>query len=76
MTTTRGIVQIHSAPSALRPHVEWAIGGVIGAPVDLAWDVQPAERGTYRCEHGWTGPAGASAKLTSAMMRWAMGPMR
>ncbi|HEX2893417.1 MAG TPA: DUF3145 family protein, partial [Marmoricola sp.] len=24
---TRGVLYIHSAPSALCPHVEWAVGG-------------------------------------------------
>ncbi|WP_040160274.1 DUF3145 domain-containing protein [Nigerium massiliense] len=71
MTTTRGIVQIHSAPSALRPHVEWAVGGALGAPVELQWDAQPVEPGSYRCEYAWTGPAGSAARITSAMMRWA-----
>ena len=30
MATTHGVVQIHSAPSALCPHIEWAVGGAIG----------------------------------------------
>ncbi|MGH3424385.1 MAG: DUF3145 family protein, partial [Nocardioidaceae bacterium] len=25
---TRGVVYVHSAPSALCPHVEWAVAGV------------------------------------------------
>ena len=29
--TTRGVVYVHSAPSALCPHVEWALTGVLGA---------------------------------------------
>ena len=71
MTTTRGIVQIHSAPSALCPHIEWAIGGVLGAPVHLSWAPQPAERGASRTELAWSGLAGASADIASAMKRWA-----
>lgn len=70
MTTTRGTIQVHSAPSALCPHIEWAIGGVFGVRVELSWDAQPAERGTYRCEHAWTGAVGTAARITSAMMRW------
>ena len=47
METTRGVVHIHSAPSALCPHIEWAIGGVFGVTADLTWSPQSAERGAY-----------------------------
>ena len=33
---TRGVLYVHSAPSALCPHIEWAVGGVLGAAVSLA----------------------------------------
>ncbi|WP_415109356.1 DUF3145 domain-containing protein [Micropruina sp.] len=68
--TTQGVVQIHSAPSALCPHVEWAVGGVVGVPVRLEWTPQPAERASYRSEYSWTGPAGTSARLASALKGW------
>lgn len=67
MSTTRGIVQIHSAPSALCPHIEWAVGGVFGAPVRLEWTAQPAERSAQRADYSWTGPVGTGAKLASAL---------
>lgn len=70
MATTHGVVQIHSAPSALCPHVEWAVGGAIGVPVQLDWNPQPAQRSSYRAEYAWTGPVGTSAKLTSALKGW------
>ena len=70
METTRGVVHIHSAPSALCPHIEWAIGGVFGVPAELTWRPQPAERGAYRAETGWHGPVGSAARLASAMKRW------
>lgn len=70
MTTTRGVVHIHSAPSALCPHIEWALGGVFGVPAELRWSPQPAERGAYRAETSWQGPAGSAARLASAMKRW------
>lgn len=70
MAITHGVVQIHSAPSALCPHVEWAVGGVIGVPVQFDWTPQPAERASYRAEYSWTGPVGASAKLASALKGW------
>lgn len=70
MTTTSGVVQIHSAPAALRPHVEWAIGAVFRAPTELVWTPQPAEPGAFRAELPWRGPIGSAAKLASAMKRW------
>lgn len=70
METTRGVVHVHSAPSALRPHVEWALGGVLGVPAELSWTPQPAERGSYRAESQWHGPVGSAARLASAMKRW------
>lgn len=70
MATTHGVVQIHSAPSALCPHVEWAVGGVLGVPVHLNWSAQPAERAAYRAEYRWTGPVGSAAALTSALKGW------
>lgn len=70
MTTTSGVLYIHSAPSALCPHIEWALGAALGMPVDLRWDPQPAERGSYRCEYTWTGPTGTASRLASNLKRW------
>ena len=67
---TRGVLFVHSAPSALCPHVEWAATGVLGSPVDAAWVVQPAQPGTYRCEISWQAPAGTAAQIASAMRGW------
>jgi hypothetical protein len=67
MDTARGIVMIHSAPAALRPHLEWAIGGVFGRPVELHWSDQPAEPRALRTEYTWQGPVGTGAKLASAL---------
>ncbi len=41
-TATRGVLYVHSAPSALCPHIEWAVGGVLGVAVEL--DVDAAAR--------------------------------
>jgi uncharacterized protein DUF3145 len=70
MARAHGVVQIHSAPSALCPHVEWAVGGVIGVPVHLDWTPQPAERASYRAEYSWSAPVGTSARLASALKGW------
>jgi len=70
MSTTRGVLFVHSAPSALCPHIEWAVGGAFGMPVHLEWAAQPVERSTYRAEYAWTGPVGTAAKLASALKGW------
>ena len=70
MSTTRGVLYIHSAPSALCPHIEWAVGGVFGMPVRVDWIPQPIERACYRTEYSWTGPCGTAARLASALKGW------
>ena len=70
MSTTRGVLYIHSAPSALCPHIEWAVGGAFGMPVRLTWTAQPIERAAYRSEDAWTGPVGTAARLASALKGW------
>src|SRR4051794_16916051 len=60
-TATRGVLYVHSAPSALCPHIEWAVGGVLGNPVNLEWTPQGAQAGAYRAEFSWTGEAGTGA---------------
>lgn len=67
---TRGVVFIHSTPTALCPHISWAIEGVLGARVSLDWTPQPAQAGTVRTEFSWTGEAGTGAHLSSAMRGW------
>ncbi len=69
--TTRGVLFVHAAPSALCPHVEWAAAGVLGVPVDLSWTPQPAKTGSYRAELSWTGAVGTGAALASALRGWA-----
>ncbi len=73
MTTrqaTRGVIYVHSAPSALCPHIEWAVGGVLGNAVNLEWTPQPAQAGTYRAEFSWLGEVGTAAAIVSALRGW------
>lgn len=70
MPATRGVVFIHSAPSAMCPHIEWAIGAVLGMPVSLDWAAQPVERASYRAEYSWAGSTGSAAKIASALKAW------
>jgi hypothetical protein len=65
-----GVLQVHSAPPALGPHIEWAVAGVLGVPVRLPWVDQPASPGTQRAELDWQGRPGASAAITSALAAW------
>lgn len=70
MSKTRGVLYVHSAPSALCPHVEWAVGGAFGAPVRLDWTPQPIERSSYRFEYPWHGAPGTATRLATALKGW------
>lgn len=67
---TRGVLFVHSAPSALCAHVEWAVAGALGMPVDLSWTPQPARTGHYRAEYSWSAAAGTGARIVSALRGW------
>jgi len=67
---TRGVIYVHSAPSALCPHIEWALGGVLGNAVSLEWIPQPAHAGAYRAEYSWLGEPGTAAAIASALRGW------
>ena len=68
--TTRGVLYVHSAPSALCPHIEWAVGGVLGASAPMDWTPQPAQPGSYRAEMSWSGESGTAAAVASAVRGW------
>ncbi|HEY2550192.1 MAG TPA: DUF3145 domain-containing protein [Streptosporangiaceae bacterium] len=70
--TVRGVLQVHSAPPALSPHIEWAVAGVLGVPVVLPWVDQPAAPGTVRAELDWQGPAGTAGAITSELAHWGL----
>ena len=66
----RGVVLIHSAPRALCPHLEWAVGRALGRAVNFDWADQPVLPGSRRAEFYWDGPTGTGAALASAMHGW------
>ncbi|HEU4544194.1 MAG TPA: DUF3145 domain-containing protein [Jiangellaceae bacterium] len=68
--TTRGVLYVHAATSALCPHIEWAAAGALGVRVNLDWTPQPAAPGMYRAELSWQGEPGTGAKLASALRGW------
>jgi len=69
---TRGVVFVHSAPTAVCPHVEWAIARVLATPVRLEWTAQPADVTTLRAECAWSGRPGTGAELVAALRQWPM----
>ena len=68
--TVHGVLQVHSAPPALSPHIEWAVAGVIGVPVTMPWVDQPASPGMLRAELNWQGRPGTAGAITSALAGW------
>jgi hypothetical protein len=71
-TSTGGVVYVHSSPSAVCPHVEWAIGGTIGVRANLQWSAQPAAAGQLRAQCAWTGDPGTGARISAALKAWPM----
>ena len=69
-TRARGVLYIHSAPRALCPHLEWAIGRALGRAVNFDWSAQPVLDGAQRSEFYWDGPAGTGAALATAIRGW------
>jgi len=72
MPTTRGVVFMHCVPSAIAPHVEWALAGVLGRPARLEWTGQPAAPQHLRAEAAWTGAIGTGARLAASLRAWPM----
>jgi Protein of unknown function (DUF3145) len=70
--STRGVVFMHCCPSALAPHVEWALAGVLERPARLQWTGQPAAPSHLRAEAAWSGPIGTAAALCAALRAWPM----
>ena len=68
--TTRGVLYVHSAQSAMCPHVEWAVAGVLGVSVNFDWTPQPAAPSHWRAELSWQGERGTAAMLASALRGW------
>jgi len=65
-----GVLYVHSAPPALCPHVEWAVAGIVGAPVSMPWAGQPAAPGSLRAELTWQARPGTAGAITSALAGW------
>lgn len=70
--STSGVIYVHSSPSAVCPHVEWAISGTLGVRAGLRWTAQPAAAGQLRSECSWTAEPGTSGKIVTALRAWPM----
>jgi hypothetical protein len=66
----RGFLTIHSAPTALRHHIDWAIQTVLGNWIKLSWNPQPLMPGTFRTQLEFRGAQGAAAEIASALRSW------
>ena len=68
--TTRGVVFVHSTPTALCPHIIWALESVLDRRVTLDWTPQPAgaATGARASCRGQARPAPAPARLGPARL--------
>lgn len=65
-----GTLFIHSTPTALCSHIEWAADAALAMPEGLRWSPQPVEPGTWRCETPWRGGVVAAGHLVSTLAAW------
>jgi len=65
-----GLVKIHSAPTALRQHIEWGLNAILGQPHSYTWRDQPLAAGTIRTTLEYRGEAGLAAKIATALKNW------
>jgi hypothetical protein len=68
--SARGVLYVHSAPTALCPHIEWAVAGIVGAPVTMPWTGQPAAPSAVRAELNWHARSGTAGAVASALAGW------
>ena len=69
-THVTGFLVIHSAPAALRPHIEWGLQSILGDWVALEWKCQPKAAGTFRTSLEFRDRRGIAAKITTALKAW------
>ena len=65
-----GLVVIHSAPTALRQHIEWGLNSLLGAPQNIFWRDQPLAPGTVRTTLEFRAPLGMASKIATALKNW------
>jgi hypothetical protein len=65
--TAHGVVFIHACPSAITPHLVWALNAVFGTDIRIDWDPQPIAPSQQRAEIIWSGPPGTATKIASSL---------
>jgi hypothetical protein len=65
-----GHLTIHSAPSALRQHIEWGLNSLLGSPQNYSWRDQPLAPGTSRTSLEFRAAIGTAAKIATALKNW------
>jgi len=65
-----GLATIHSAPSALRQHIEWGLNAALGDARDYSWRNQPLAPGTLRTAIEFRATAGTAATIATALKNW------
>ena len=68
--SAHGGLYVHSAPPALCPHIEWAVAGIVGAPVTMPWGSQSASPGSMRAELDWQARPGTAGAIASSLAGW------
>lgn len=66
----RGVLTIHSAPSALRDHIDWALADLLGSNARCDWTPQMLKAGTFKCTLSWRDRQGVAAAVASALRSW------
>ena len=64
-----GMIFIHSAPTALRDHIEWMVNAAVVAPM-WQWRPQPVCPGSWRAEVAWSGDMQQVVGLVSTLCAW------
>jgi hypothetical protein len=65
-----GLITIHSAPTALRQHIEWGLNALLGQPLTYTWRDQPLAAGTIRTTLEYRGEVGLASKIATTLKNW------
>jgi len=65
-----GLLVIHSAPAALRPHIEWALQSLMGVSIPITWKPQPHSPGTFRTTLIYRDRLGLASHIASHLRAW------
>ena len=68
--SVNGLLVIHSAPNALRPHIEWGLQAILGTWLKVNWLDQPCVAGSFRATIEFRDVRGSAAKIASALRGW------